>query len=78
MSVNFESQFELAVEATLGENAVQEGVEQTLVKLIVNAAAVDGLSHQSFQSRPGDLVWCDVLTTLCVEAKCKKVIFNAI
>ena len=66
MSVDLESQFELAVEASLGEDAVQEGVEQTLVKLVVNAAAIDGQGHQGLQSRPGDLVWSDILTTLYV------------
>ena len=66
MSVDLESQFELAVEASLGEDAVQEGVEQTLVKLVVNAATIDGQGHQGLQSRPGDLVWSDILTTLYV------------
>lgn len=66
MPVDLESQFELTVEASLGEDAVQEGVEQTLVKFIVNAAAIDGQGHQGFQSCPGDLVWCNILTTLCV------------
>lgn len=41
MSVNFESQFELAVKASLGEDAVQEGVEQPLVKLVVDPTSID-------------------------------------
>lgn len=46
--INLEGQFKLAVEAALSEDALQEGVEQTLVKLIVNAATIDGLGHQCF------------------------------
>ena len=64
MSVDLQCQLELAVEAAGGEDAVQEGVEQPLVELVVDAAAVDGLSHQGLQRRPGDLVGGDVLTTL--------------
>lgn len=64
MSVDLAGQLELAVEASLGEDALKEGDEETLVKLVVDAAAVDGLSHQGLQSRPGDLVRCDILTTL--------------
>lgn len=65
MSVNLKSQFELAVKASLGEDSVQESVEQTLIKLVVNATAIDGLGHEGLQSCPGDFVWSDVLTTLC-------------
>lgn len=65
MPVNFKSQFELAVETPLGKDAIQESDEQTLVELVVNASTIDGLSHQGFQSRPGDLVWGNILTTLC-------------
>lgn len=64
MSVDLAGQLELAVEASLGEDAFQEGDEETLVKLVVDAAAVDGLGHQGLQSRPGDLVRRNVLTTL--------------
>lgn len=67
MPVHLESQFKLAVKASLGEDAIQEGVEEALVKLIVNAATINGLSHQCFQSSPGDLVWSDILATLCVD-----------
>lgn len=66
MSVNLAGQFELAVKASLGEDAIQEGDEETLVKLVVDATAIDGLGHQGLQSRPGDLVRRDVLTTLRV------------
>lgn len=66
VSVNLEGQLELAVEASLGEDAFQEGVEKTLVKLVVDATTVDGQGHQGLQCRPGDLVWSDILTTLCV------------
>lgn len=64
VSVHLEGKLELAVKAAGGEEAVQEGVEQPLVKLVVDAAAVDGLSHQRLQGCPRDLVWRDVLTTL--------------
>lgn len=64
MSVHLAGQLELAVEASLGEDALQEGDEETLVEFVVDAAAVDGLGHQGLQGRPGDLVWCDILPTL--------------
>lgn len=67
MPVHLESQFKLAVKASLGEDAIQEGVEEALVELIVDAATVNGLSHQCFQSSPGDLVRSDILPTLCVD-----------
>lgn len=67
MAVHLESQLKLAVKASLGEDAIQEGVEEALVKLVVDAAAVNGLSHQRFQSSPGDLVRSDVLPTLCAD-----------
>lgn len=67
MAVHLESQLKLAVKASLGEDAIQEGVEEALVKLVVDAAAINGLSHQRFQSSPGDLVRSDVLPTLRVD-----------
>lgn len=66
VSIHLYGQFEFAVETSLCEDAVQEGDEQPLVKLIVDATPIDGLSHQGLQSCPGYLVRCDVLTTLCV------------
>lgn len=67
MPVHLESQFKLAVKASLGEDAIQEGVEKALVKIIVDAATINGLSHQSFQGSPGDFVRSDVLATLSVD-----------
>lgn len=67
MPVNLESQFEFTVKASLGEDALQEGDEEALVKLIIDAATIDGLSHQCFQSSPGDLVGSDILATLRVD-----------
>lgn len=64
MPVNLESQFEFTVKASLGEDAFQEGDEEPLVKLIIDAATIDGLSHQGLQSSPGDLVRSDILPTL--------------
>ena len=69
MSVHLEGELELAVEAAGGEEAVQEGVEQPLVELVIDAPAVDGLSHQRLQGRPRDLIWRDVLTTLGEDGK---------
>lgn len=67
MPVHLESQFKLAVKASLGEDAIQEGVKKALIKLIVNAATINRLSHQCFQSSPGDLVRSNILATLCVD-----------
>ncbi len=64
MSVHFERQLELAVEAAGGEETLQEGVEQPLVELVIDASSVDGLSHQRPQRRPRDLIRRDVLPAL--------------
>lgn len=73
LSVHLQSQFELAVEASLGEDAIQEGDEEPLVELVVDAAAVDGLGHEGLEGGPGDLIWSDVLTTLRVRIKTEQV-----
>lgn len=64
MPINLASQFEFTVKTQGGEEALQETVQQALVKLIIDAAPINGLSHQSLQSRPRDLIGRDILTTL--------------
>ena len=67
MPVNLAGQLELTVETPGGEQALQEGVEQTLVELVVHPAAIDGLGHQGLERGPGNLVWRDVLSPLREE-----------
>lgn len=62
--VDLAGQLKFTVETPGGEETLQESVEQALVELIVHPAAVDGLSHQGLERRPGDLVWRDVLPSL--------------
>jgi hypothetical protein len=54
--VNLARQLEFTVEAAGGEQPLQEGVEQTLVELIVHPPTIDGLRHQGLQGRPWDLI----------------------
>lgn len=49
VAIHLAGQLELAVKALGGEETLQEGVEQALVKLVVHAATIDGLSHQGLQ-----------------------------
>lgn len=65
--VDLAGQLELTVETPGGEQALQEGVEQTLVELVVHPAAIDGLGHQGLERGPGNLVWRDVLSPLREE-----------
>lgn len=69
MPVDLAGQLELTVETPGGEQALQEGVEQTLVELVVHPAAIDGLGHQGLERGPGDLVWRDVLSPLWEERR---------
>lgn len=64
MPINLASQFEFTVKTQGGEEALQESVQQALVKFIINATSINCLSHQSLQSRPWDLIRRDILTTL--------------
>lgn len=72
MSVHFERQLELAVEAAGGEETLQEGVEEPLVELVVDSPSVDGLGHEGLQRRPRDLIRRDVLPTLRRNDRCSE------
>lgn len=56
MPINLAGQLEFTIETPGCEQPLQEGIEQTLVKLIVHAATIDGLGHQGLQGRPRDLI----------------------
>lgn len=49
VSINFAGQLKFTVETLCCEQTLQEGVEQTLIELVVHSATVDGLSHQGLQ-----------------------------
>lgn len=57
MTIDLARQLEFTVETPRGKQALQEGIEQTLVELIVHPPTVDGLGHQGLQGRPWDLIW---------------------
>ena len=55
---------EVRVEALDGEEPVHEGVEQSLVKVVVYPSSVDALGEKGPQGTPGHLVWRQVGATL--------------
>ena len=70
--VNVGHQREVRLEALLGEEPVDEGVEEALVKVVVDAAAVDALGEKGPEGAPGDLAGRKVSPALYVYARHKK------
>ena len=62
--VNGSHEVEIALKALGGEQPVNKGVDEALVKVVVDAATVDALGEQSAQSTPGHLVRGQVGATL--------------
>ena len=72
--VNVGHQRKVRLKALLGEEPVDEGVEEALVKVVVDAAAVDALGEKGPEGAPGDLAGRKVSPALyvCVYARHKK------
>lgn len=64
VTINVGHQGEVCLKALHGEQAVHEGVEEALVKVIVYAATIDALGEKGAHGTPGDLVRRKVGTTL--------------
>ena len=58
---------EVRVEALDSEETVHEGVEEPLVKVVVNSSSVDALREEGTQGTPRDLVRGKVCSTLYIR-----------
>lgn len=58
--VNVSHEGKVRLKALHGEEAVDERVEQTLVKVVVDTATVDALGEKRSHGTPRDLVWGEV------------------
>lgn len=56
MPINVGHQRKVCLEALDGEDPVHKGVEETLVKVIVDATTIDTLGEQGSHGTPGHLV----------------------
>ena len=64
VSINVPHESKLALEALHCEQSVHERVNETLVKVVVDATTIDALREEGPQCTPGDLVRGEVGTTL--------------